>query len=100
MSKFIFEGARVTLIKFIETLSTVQKWYERNSENISKYLLLFADLGIWYSAIDKLAENQIIFTDDLGLDFAKEICGSTNINEVVQEYYFDNKQQNMTLLIS
>lgn len=73
MSKSIFEGARVALIKFTKALLTVQKWYERNSENISKYLLVFADLGIWFSAIDKLAENQIIFTDDLGLDFAKEI---------------------------
>ena len=100
MSKFIFEGARVALIKFSEALSTVQKWYERNSENIAKYLLAFADLGVWYSAIDKLAENQIIFTDDLGLDFAKEICDSTNIDKVVQRYYFDNNQQNMNLLIS
>ena len=84
----LFEGVKTMLIRFAEVLVSAHDWYERNAENIAKYLLVFADLGIWYSAIDKLAENQIIFTDDLGLDFAKEICGSTNIDEVVQEYYF------------
>lgn len=47
----------------------------------------------------KIAERQIVFTDDLPLDFAKEIGNSTNIDELVQGYYFNNNEQNMTMLI-
>ena len=94
-----FEGARTMLIKFAEVLVSAHEWYERNAENIAKYLLVFADFGTWCSATDKLAEKQVVFTDDLTLDFAKQICNSTNIDELVQGYYFNSNEQNMTRLI-
>lgn len=97
--KKLFEGARTMLIKFAEVLVSAREWYERNAENIAKYLLVFADFGTWCSATDKLAERQVVFTDDLTIDFAKEICNSANIDELVQGYYFDNNEQNMTMLI-
>lgn len=95
----LFEGARTRLIKFAEVLVSAHEWYERNAENIAKYLLEFADYGTWCSATDKLAEKQVVFTDDLTLDFAKQICNSTNIDELVQGYYFNSNEQNMTRLI-
>lgn len=76
-----FEGMRSFLVQFAKALTVVHEWYERNAENVAKYLLLFADLGIWYSATDKLAEKQIVFTDDLSLDFAKKIYESSNIDK-------------------
>lgn len=93
-----FEGMRLFLIQFAKALTVVHEWYERNAENIAKYLLLFADIGIWYSATDKLAEKQIVFTDDLTLDFAKKIYESSNIDILVQEYYFSNDARNMMML--
>ena len=35
------------LIKFAEVLVSAREWYERNAENIAKYLLVFADFGTW-----------------------------------------------------
>lgn len=42
-----FEGMRLFLIQFAKALTVVHEWYERNAENIAKYHLLFADIGIW-----------------------------------------------------
>lgn len=94
-----FEGAKTMLIRFAEVLVSAREWYEQNSENIAKYLLVFADFGTWCFATDKLAERQIVFTDDLTVDFAREICNSVNVDELVQGYYFDNNEQNMATLI-
>lgn len=93
------EGVKKALFKLIEILVIARDWYEQNAENIAKYILVFADFGTWCSATDKLAENQIVFTDDLTIDFAKDICGSSNVDELVQRYYFDNNEQNMITLI-
>ena len=94
-----FEGAKTMLIKFAEVLVSAREWYEQNSENIAKYLLAFADFGTWCSATDKLAERQIVFTDDLTVDFAREICNSVNVDELVQGYYFNNNEKNIIMLI-
>ncbi len=95
----IFEGIKKVVIKIGEIFATVHEWYERNADNIHKYLLAFADFSVWISATEKLAEKQIVFTDDLNLDFAKEIYDSVNIDELIKKYYFDNNEQNITSLI-
>lgn len=95
----IFAKLKVIAIKVSEIFTTVREWYNRNEDNIHKYLLAFADFSVWISATEKLAEKQIVFTDDLNLDFAKEIYNSVNIDELIKKYYFDNNEQNMTLLV-
>lgn len=94
-----FEGAKAFVVQFAKALTVVHEWCERNSENIATYLLAFADFGIWSSATDKLAEKQVVFTDDLTLDFAKKIYDSSDVDQLVQEYYFGNDAQNMSMLI-
>lgn len=93
------DGAKTILIKFAEALVAAHNWYERNAEKIAKYLLVFADFAVWCSATDKLTKNQIVFTDDLSIEFAEKICKSENVQELVEEYYFDNDEQNMRMLM-
>lgn len=95
----IFEGAKTLLIKFSDVLISVHNWYERNAKNIEKYLLVFSGFSTFCAAIDTLAEKQIIFTDDLTLEFANEICDSDEIDALVGRYYFDNNKQKMKILI-
>ena len=56
----LFEGVKTMLIRFAEVLVSAHDWYERNAENIAKYLLVFADFGTWCSATDKLAPISLI----------------------------------------
>lgn len=95
----IFATLKAIAIKVNEIFTIVGEWYTRNIDNINKYLLAFADFNIWCEATEKLAEKQIVFTDDLSLDFAKELCSSPNIDELVQKYYFDNSEHKVALLI-
>lgn len=95
----IFAKLKAIAIKVREIFTTVREWYKSNADNIHKYLLAFADFSVWISAIEKLAEKQIVFTDDLDLDFAKEIYNSVNIDELIKKYYFNNNEQNMTVLV-
>ena len=95
----IFAKLKAIATKVSEIFITVCEWYKRNEENIRKYILAFADFSDWISAAEKLAKSQIVFTDDLNLDFAREINNTVNIDELIQRYYFDNNEQKMTLLV-
>lgn len=94
------EGMKRFLQEFAKRLEQYRNWYERNAENIAKYLLVFADFATWYSAIDKMAEKEIVFTDDLSIDFAKEIYNSPNVDSLIQKYYFQNNEEQMNKLIA
>lgn len=92
----IIRGIKV----FATALEKAHAWYQSNAENISMYLLAFADFGVWSAATGRLIENQVVFTDDLPQDFAKEICNGADIEEVVCSYYFGNNKCNMERVIS
>lgn len=88
------------LMVLAAALEKVHTWYQNNAENLSKYLLAFADFGVWCVATDRLIENQIIFTDDLPQDLAQEIHNGADVEEVVYFYYFGNDECNMERVIS
>lgn len=85
---------------FADALEKAYTWYQSNADNISKYISAFADFGVWSVAINKLLENQIVFTDDLPQEIAKDIYNGTDIEEVVCSYYFGNNKCNMERVIS
>lgn len=85
---------------FAAALEKAHTWYQNNAENISMYLLAFADFGVWSVATDKLIENQIVFTDDLPQDLAQKIYNGSDIEKVVCSYYFGNNECNMERVIS
>lgn len=95
----LLSGARAFIVKFAEVLNTVRNWYERNAENIAEYISIFVDFGIWCSAVDKLANNQVVFTDNLDLDLAKIICNTSDIDSVIEKYYFENNEKQINYVI-
>lgn len=98
----IFEGL-TGFVKGLETFSNAlgkaTTWYEENADIITSYLLAFAEFGEWSIAINKLIENQFVFTDNLTPALAHEIYQGADVEEVMTRYYFDNDGQNMKKLI-
>lgn len=98
----IFEGLS-GIVRGLETftyaLNKVHTWYQENADTIANYLLVFAEFGEWNVAINKLIENQFVFTDNLPQTLAHEIYQGADVEEVMTRYYFDNDEQNMKKLI-
>lgn len=94
------QGIVKSLEDFRAALEKAYTWYQDNEEIISKYLLAFADFGVWSVAMERLIENQIIFTDALPQDLAQEIYDGADIDKTVCSYYFGNNEYNMERVIS
>lgn len=97
--ELFFSGVRIFVSKFAEVLNASLNWYERNADNIKQYIFAFADFGVWCSAVEKMANNQIIFTDDLSIEFANEIYDSLDIDAVIEKYYSENDDQRLNCVI-
>lgn len=94
-----FSGIVQSLTTLSDALNKAYIWYQQNAETISKYILAFADFGIWCNAVDKLIKNQFVFTDNLTSELANEIHDGADVNEVVGRYYFENDELRMKKLI-
>lgn len=84
---------------FAHAFNKVHTWRQQNADNIANYLLVFAEFSEWSVATNKLIENQFVFTDNLSAGLAHEICQGTDVDEIMNRYYFDNDGQNMKMLI-
>lgn len=93
-----------TIQNAIERISNLickfQDWYDENAETLSEYITAFFDFGIWSVATNKLIENQIVFTDYLSNEFAREIFWSENVDSTISEYYFANNHQSINAVIA
>lgn len=94
-----FPGIIEGLKTFAKEVEKIHLFYRQNIDAISSYLLIFAEFAEWSVAIDKLIENQFVFTDDLSQNLACEICGGTDVNEAMSRYYFGDDEKNMKRLI-
>ena len=106
MSNFTKENARSTLNgiiyvvqKAVAVFEAAQDWYLQNAEKIHEYFTMFIDFGCFVSAIQKLAENQIIFTGDLTLELAQNICESDHLCSIIEQYYTENNNQEINAVI-
>lgn len=97
--KKVINGTTQFFQSFANVLEACHNWYQKNEETISIYLSIFAEFEIWSFAYQELAENQIVFTDDLNMGLARAIYNSPDVNIIVQEYYFGNHEEKMTHLI-
>lgn len=88
------------LMYFAKAVENICIAVEENRENIVKALQSIGAYATWFSAIKKLADNQIVFTDDLTLSLAKKVDESENIINVMEEYYFGENETRMNDLIS
>jgi len=97
--KEIVKNIASAVLKFADYLDSFSKWYQENKYIISSYLQVFVDLRTWYLAVEKMAENQIVFTDDLTVEFSNKIYESNNVNQTIYAYYFDNGKERISQLI-
>lgn len=77
-----------------------QNWYDENAETLTEYVEAFVDFGIWSVAVDRLIKNQIIFTDYLSNEFAREIYETDDVDALISKYYFENNHQCLKAVIS
>lgn len=96
----IMQGITSGIKGFIAALEEIHIWYQNNAEDISNFLLAFADFGIWSIATGKLIENQIIFTDDLPQEIANKIYNGADVEKIVDSYYFGINKCNVERVIS
>ena len=82
------------------TFESYRSWYQKNAATINAYLNAFADFGVWCLAVQKMSERQIVFTDDLTNEFAKNIYVSPDIDATVLGYYLKDNEAHMNALIT
>lgn len=75
----------------VNAFTAYQNWYSRNAATIEQYIRTFAELGIWLTAVDNLAERQIVFTGDISLEMAQHLSQIDNVDAVVKQYYFEGE---------
>jgi hypothetical protein len=94
-----FRDVLTAFQKIGEALEKVQSWYERNAETITAYIEAFSGFATWITAVQKMVDNQIVFTDDLTIKLAKTINDSDDVNAAVLQYYSSNNEQRINELI-
>lgn len=83
----------------MKKINSLHNWLEENADTISAYINVFVDFGIWFLAVEKLKNNQIIFTDDLTFELSNQIYKSEDVETFIKNYYFDNDNKNYNALV-
>lgn len=96
----MFSGAVRFVQEFANVLKEYHDWFDQHRETIIAYIQVFAEFGKWNLAMQKMADNQIMFTDDLPVELAAEINNAENIEPLVQSYFGDNNGTHMEELIA
>lgn len=71
--------------------SAYRSWYDKNAATIEQYAHAFAELGVWYAAVDNLAKCQIVFTGDISSEMAQKLSQIDDVDTIVKQYYFDGE---------
>lgn len=91
----ILNGVILVVQRVAEVFSSAHTWYQKNAETINTYFAAFAGLSLWFSAVQKMADAQIVFTGNLSLEMAQEICTSNNASAVVERYYTEDDNREL-----
>lgn len=92
-------GLLVFAKKISKFFLNVRTWWEQNSDTICEYLTLFAGFTVWFSAVHKLSEENLMFTDELTMDLAQEISETDNVRELLENYYTSDNYERFNLLV-
>ena len=84
---------------FAEKITELMNWYHINQDTINEYLKTFGNLILWRNAVNRLSENQIVFTEQLSGDMIEKVNKSTNVDEVILEYYTENEEKCLRNLV-
>ena len=106
MSDFAKENYRPILNGLIhivqraaEVFASVQNWYQQHADSINTYITTFAGLSVWFSAVQKMADAQIVLTGDLSLSLAQDIYQSNSVAETVEQFYTRNDNYEINRVI-
>ena len=83
----------------IAVFTKASEWYRDNEENIKNFLIGFSNFSTCCSAIEKMAEHQIMFSDDISITFADSIWSTADVDALVEDYYFGNDEQHIKNVI-
>lgn len=86
----ILNGLIHIVQRVAEVFALAQNWYQQHADTINAYLATFAELSIWFSAVQKMADAQIVFTGDLSLELAQNIGQSDSVAATVEQFYTQN----------
>ena len=84
----ILNGISTFMQGAVAVFKKAGEWYRDNEETIRNFIISFSNFSTCCSAIEKMAQRQIMFSDDISIDFAEAICNSDNIDTLVEDYYF------------
>lgn len=96
----ILDGLILIVQRTAEVFSKAQNWYQQNADTINAYLTTFAELSCWFTAVRTMAEAQIVFTGDLSLEFAQEICKSEDVGKTVEQFYTQDNHNELNAVIA
>ncbi len=88
-----------TIKGFANIFQKMHYWLNENYSSIFSALSIISDVGALFSAAKVLADNQIVFIDNLSIELAKTICETADVKNVVLQYYLQNDAQHMDNLI-
>ncbi len=83
--------------RFAAALNAAHSWYKDNEPKIVEFLKGFAMVSLLASAANRLADHQVIFTDDIDITFAKQVLETENIDNLIEHYYFEDSRINRVL---
>lgn len=95
----ILNGLIYNVRRAAEIFASAKNWYQQHTDLISAYLTAFSELSVWFSAVQKMADVQIVFTGDLSLDMAHRICQSDNVAATVEQFYTENDNHEINSVI-
>lgn len=95
----ILNGIATFMQGAIAVFTKASEWYRDNEENIKNFLIGFSNFSTCCSAIEKMAEHQIMFSDDISVIFADSICSTADVDALVEDYYFGNDEQHIKNVI-
>lgn len=87
-SETSFSGILEGLTAFYASLKKVTAEIDAAMPKIVSTLEAVGKMAIWFRVVGKLAEKQIVFTDDLTADLACEWEDKEDISIAVEDYYY------------
>lgn len=96
----ILNGIATFMQGAVAVFKKAGEWYRDNEETIRNFIISFSNFSTYCSAIEKMAQRQIMFSDDISIDFAEAICNSDNIDTLVEDYYFGTDTHHIDIVMN
>lgn len=83
------DGLYAGLKAFADAVSSLRKTVAQVLPGLIEIGKIFGEFALWAEAVDKMANAQIVFTDDFTLELAHKFCEEPDIVQAVDRYYYE-----------